>query len=261
MGQKCCTIWNGESCDGNFGSSKKKVRESVSVIRFSKDTIGEKRWIQSLPNILTTDTTKNIGVCVKHWPEGYPTVSGKGKLRPAVPSSLFGVPKTFLPQTEVKTHGRNVRKKKVNSDARNNNVDKTAVKCDIDTIQSCDAFVEFCKTLPPRIQGEPSNQVKLFKLDESVPPKVAYSIIVDGAFHVIVFRGTCQIKVKDLIPTFSHVFNKYSQLNGIVKKLEECIRPKSEIEYASNFIKVCRNRNYLGKMVTSYKLSLSYATN
>ena len=104
------------------------------MFRFPKDPIEEKRWIQSLPNILTTVTTKNIGVCVRHWPEGYPTVSVKGHLRPALPPSVFGVPKTILPQTEVKTYGRDVKKRKVSSDVRNNNVAKTVAEIHIDTI-------------------------------------------------------------------------------------------------------------------------------
>ena len=74
--------------------------------------------------------------------------------------------------------------------------------------------MKFCDTMPMLImKDEPSNQVTLFKLNESVPSAIAYSILVDRTFHVTAFRGTCQIKVKDLIPTFSHVLSKYSPLN------------------------------------------------
>ena len=97
MGRKCCSFWISVSCDGNFLSKKTKNREKVKIFRFPKDPTEESRWIQCLPNILTSGT-KYIGICARHWPENYPTISIKGKLRPAVPPSLFGVPNTFAQQ-------------------------------------------------------------------------------------------------------------------------------------------------------------------
>ena len=68
-----------------------------------------------------------------------------------------------------------------------------------------------------------------------MPPDVVYTILIHHNFRVTAFRGHHQIAIKDLIPTSSHVLNRYSQLNNILQRVKETL--KSEIKSYSSFIK------------------------
>ena len=113
MPRKCCTFFDGVSCTTNYKTSTEKS----SVFRFPNEEGEKQRWISSLPNILPACDTKNLGVCEKHWPVDYPTISVKGKRRPANPPFIFGLPKSFLPQTYYSS-SRDVDTRKVSSEAR-----------------------------------------------------------------------------------------------------------------------------------------------
>ena len=53
-----------------------------------------------------------------------------------------------------------------------------------------------------------------------MPPDVVYSIQIHRNFRVTAFSGH-QIAIKDLIPTFVHVLNRYSQLNTILQRVKQ----------------------------------------
>ena len=54
-------------------------------------------WIKSLPNVLTCQVSKNIGICDKHFPPDCPRIKKPGgSLVPTVPPSIFGTTKSSL---------------------------------------------------------------------------------------------------------------------------------------------------------------------
>ena len=104
-------------------------------------------------------------------------------------------------------------------------------------------FIGIYRTLP-LLQDYSSNQVKLLKLDDNILPSIDYSVVIDKTFHVTAFRVNYQVTIRYLIPTFSYTLNRYSQLNSIIQRLTETpLDLKSEIKYASNFIKELSKEN------------------
>ena len=100
-------------CDGNYANTNTKDREPVTIFTFPSNKDEERKWIESLPNLLTASSTSYLGICVRHWPEGYPTVTSKnGKKRPALPPSVFGVPQSYLQQCKHNKPYRKVKKTK-----------------------------------------------------------------------------------------------------------------------------------------------------
>ena len=85
MPPKCSTYFNGEICSANYKTSTEKLR----MFRFPKDEGEKENWIKSLPNVLTTSDTKNLGICERHWPKGYETTCMKGNLRIRHPFPAF----------------------------------------------------------------------------------------------------------------------------------------------------------------------------
>ena len=150
-----------------------------------------------MPNLLTASSTSYLGVYVRHWPEGYPTVTSKnGKKRPALPPFVFGVPQSYLQQCKHNKPDRKVKKRKVDSESRALKENEETVDSDI--IRSWDDLLTFCKSLP-LIQVYTEDKVKLIKLDDKMPPSVVYSILIHRNFRVTAFRGHHQIAIKDLI--------------------------------------------------------------
>ena len=71
MPRKCCTVYNGDKCTGNYDKTKNRICEKVTVYGFPSDKGGTKT-MKTLPNVLTVEVTKNIGICEKHFPPDCP---------------------------------------------------------------------------------------------------------------------------------------------------------------------------------------------
>ena len=54
--------------------SKTKKCIKVPIFKFIDKEIDKKRWIEALPNVLTFEITKDVGVCSLHWRENHATV-------------------------------------------------------------------------------------------------------------------------------------------------------------------------------------------
>ena len=87
MPRKCCIIWDGKTCDGNYANTNTKDREQATIFTFPSNKDEERKWIESLPNLLTVSSTSYLGV--RHWPEGYPAVTSKMAKRDPLSHHLF----------------------------------------------------------------------------------------------------------------------------------------------------------------------------
>ena len=63
---------------------------------FPADSMEQQRWIDALSNLLPIPVTKNITVCVKHWPPNYESFKRKGYYVTVNPPSIISVPPSFL---------------------------------------------------------------------------------------------------------------------------------------------------------------------
>ena len=96
MARKCLI----PACTSNYGPLKgdsMKAKHYVRVFRFPKKAADMKVWIRALP-YRDLNVNSNSVICVKHWPENYPTVKLRGKERPLNPPSVWpGVPESCIP--------------------------------------------------------------------------------------------------------------------------------------------------------------------
>ena len=60
MGRKCSTK---SGCPNDTNGYR--------VVSFPKDKDEKRVWVVNLPNALNPDVAEHIGVCEKHWKEGY----------------------------------------------------------------------------------------------------------------------------------------------------------------------------------------------
>ena len=145
-------------------------------------------------------------------PVDYPTISVKGKRRPANPPSIFGVPKSCLPQTYYSS-SRDVDTRKVSSEARTRQTTTVPSPVDPDIIQTWESLKEHCKTLDYIIDAS-EDEINLYKVEGTLP-KIVYSLNIDSKFHVSAFKGNTRIETRDLIASFSYRLNRYSQITTI----------------------------------------------
>ena len=97
MPRKCCTIYDGKPCRANYKETKTHKSENEIVFGFPQDLQEQQQWKNSLPNVLTCEISKTIGICAKHWPPDCPKRPARGGcLVPTVPPSLFGETKNPL---------------------------------------------------------------------------------------------------------------------------------------------------------------------
>jgi hypothetical protein len=54
------------------------------------------RWINSIPSF-SESSSSDFRICKKHWPSGTAMIKTRGGRHPAVPPSIFDVPKSCLP--------------------------------------------------------------------------------------------------------------------------------------------------------------------
>ena len=116
MGKKCCVYTT------NYDSEKKTENgKKVPLFRFPNQNTEQEnrqRWIEAVSKV---NANLKVGpetvVCELHWPEGYPTYKKKGRVRPAVPPSVWpNIPQSIVPEPPPKpretkrtsNHKRNV---------------------------------------------------------------------------------------------------------------------------------------------------------
>ena len=88
MVKKCCVT----GCRSNYDPT-----DRVSVFRLPKDKDERERWMKAIPRDNIPDSADTV-VCIKHFPDGFETVSVKGRLRPKNPPSIFSnLPKSLVP--------------------------------------------------------------------------------------------------------------------------------------------------------------------
>ncbi|GFO37602.1 THAP domaincontaining protein 5like [acyrthosiphon pisum] [Plakobranchus ocellatus] len=79
-------------CRSNYDSNDK-----ITVFRLPRDKEERQRWKKAIPRDNIPDHPNTV-VCIKHFPEGFETVSVKGSLRPKHPPSIFcNLPKSLIP--------------------------------------------------------------------------------------------------------------------------------------------------------------------
>ena len=79
MVKKCCVT----GCRSNYDPT-----DRVSVFRLPKDKDERERWMKAIPRDNIPDSADTV-VCIKHFPDGFETVSVTGRLRPKKPSVDF----------------------------------------------------------------------------------------------------------------------------------------------------------------------------
>ena len=162
-------------------------------------------------------------------------ISVKGKRRPANLPSIFGVPKSCLPQTYYSS-SRDGDTKKVSSEARTRHTTTVPSPIDPDIIQTWESLKEHCKTLD-YITDASEDEINLYKV-EGTTPKIVYSLNIDSKFHVSAFKGNTRIETRDLIASLSYRLNRYSQITTILEMLESYpLEIRKEMKAAANYIK------------------------
>ena len=88
MGRKCYVT----GCNSNY-----KADDKVTAYRLPRNLEERDRWIKAIPRDNIPNTSNTV-VCIKHFPEGFETLSVKGKLRPKHPPFIFPcLPKSLVP--------------------------------------------------------------------------------------------------------------------------------------------------------------------
>ena len=224
MPRKCCTLWDGKACRSNYDTTKTMPQMKVTTFSFPEDPNERESWIKSLPNILTCQVSKNIGICEKHFPPDCPRVKKRGgSCVPVVPPSIFGTTKSslfvqtnFSPRAVITAESR-----RLNEEAR---------KLEADRIASFDQIFNYCtKFSPEHILIQESNAVKIVKLN-GWPPEVDYSILVTNDRRVIAYKKNFKISTRDLVNGFTNAVDKFSQIDAIINRLKETpINIKTEL--------------------------------
>ena len=224
MVRRCCV----GGCKSNYDSQD----EVVHVHSFPSDPVKRKEWIDALPNILPKEPTRDMVVCVKHWPPNYKTISKKGHQVPAEAPSVFSVPKSCTRQT-VPTKSRNVETRNIDSDSRQNSAKNLELQKDC--IVSWEKLEIFCNTLPDVTVIRNVESLILAEV-VGIPPKMAFSLQIFRDYTISCYKGYTKVTYNDLINSFSHKIEKYSQVIDILNRLK-----KAEYDIAEELKGVAAN--------------------
>ena len=153
----------------------------------------------------------------RHWPPDFPTTRKEGSNRPAIPPSVFDVPKSFTPQTS-KTIPRWLNERKIDFESRQPQI-SPKIEIDPEVICNWDAFTKYCKSLPfYTVEGD--QYVCLTKL-EGMPPRTSYSIQINEELKVKCFNhSTAIIPTRHLVGKFSAKLETFSQLISIIEMMD-----------------------------------------
>ena len=216
MGRKCVA----GNCKSGYKSQQKRngSKPKISVFKFPSKSAEKQAWIDALPNILTSSPTKHVGVCELHWPKGYVTVTVQGgKKQPRDHPSVFDTPASFHRQTTPSVN-RDVQRRAVDSECRAER--KRQILAEKDKIVDWAKLKEYCNKLTEIMVRETNSTIELLKLD-GFPPQVSFSVFIDSDFKVTAFRKHIQIPLRDVVRSFTHKLERYSELDMILTKLSE----------------------------------------
>ena len=89
----------------------------------AEDKLRRKAWISVLNVVIKeSEIMMHIGVCIKHWPEGFETYREKGKNLPAHPPSILKTAPSLSGQTV--SQDCRVSKQKADYDSRQQSAEK-----------------------------------------------------------------------------------------------------------------------------------------
>ena len=227
MPNKCCTIWNGETCRTNYPATNKHPFEGGTVYRFPRELDELKRWEMALPNVLkqakNVDGTykSHVVVCYKHFPPNVQTkIQPGGSVVPVEAPSFFGTTSTsFFSQTSPTP--REPEKRNVTAESRSKMLEEQ--KVDEDIIGDFSTLTSHCFD---RFYGKyfvniSSDSLKISKLDDESPPDLKYCLIIHKDFKVEAYRGRKKIPTRDIIKGFSAKLERFSQIDKILNRLED----------------------------------------
>ena len=96
----CDCVMPRKCCAGECRSNYKGETEKIKVFSFPKDELKREAWRRALNCVLQeNEITDYIGVCIKHWPEGFETFRKKGHDLPVHPPSIFATSPSYAGQS------------------------------------------------------------------------------------------------------------------------------------------------------------------
>ena len=207
-------------CESNY----KTEAENVNMHGFPTDSVEKKRRIDALPHILPTPVTKNMAVCVNHWPSNYETYRKKGYDIPINPPSIFSVPPSCLRQNCNATPP-NVEARNIDAETRRKNDEPNTEKTDPDFIESWSSLEEY-RIILIDIPGD--------------PPKLTFSLTIFKDFTISCYKGFTKVAHNDLINGFTYKLEKYSQIVALLERLRG-----TEINVSEEIKQSALNMKYL----------------
>ena len=220
MGRKCSTYFDNKSCTSGYATSSFTRR----IFTFPRGNERE-QWLQALPNYIDiTKITNNMGICEKHWKEGYEFkyVQGGG-IKPTHPPTEFGsTPSSLRRQSVNPSHSRNSEDRNVLSEERAKVSDQN--RKEADKIRSWESLVSYCNSFDLLV-ASCDEYIRLCKLSDcTFPPKVLFSIQVKKCFSVTAYREFTLISLTDILRTsFQYKLTLFSQLDQIIERVESSV--------------------------------------
>ena len=91
-----------------------------------------------------------------------------------------------------------------------------------DKIISWESLIDYCKSFELNISSS-DECIRLCKLsDDMFPPKVIFAVRIEKCYSVVAYRGPTLIPLTDILKNFfQYKLTTYSQLHGIIEKVEE----------------------------------------
>ena len=110
MPRKCCTLYDGKSCDsGREGNDFKGTLFTFPSDKSEERQHEREEWVKALPNYIdVTSVTQHIAICKKHWKPGYEYKVLQGGVKKTIhPPTEFGkTPSSFKQQSGANLGGK-----------------------------------------------------------------------------------------------------------------------------------------------------------
>ena len=220
MPRKCSVIF----CKSNYDSTEEKV----CVYGFPNEEAEREKWIKALPNKIS-NITRNIGICVKHWPPDCPTRQVKRFKRPIEPPSIFpGCPPSCIPSTSKE---RNIEERGITSRQRTEIEDELIAFDNEDRIISWSVFKNDITRSNSILNNKLcpvifENCVKLYYI---VDDQTDFVIQITGDFKVSAKRSHSPIVIRDLLG-YQCCLERWSQLEAIIVRTKHSsLSPSIEV--------------------------------
>ena len=147
-------------------------------------------------------------------------------------TSVFDIPASFHLQTTPSVN-RDVQQRAVDSECCAER--KRQILSEKDKILDWAKLKEYCNKLTEIMVRETDSMIELLKLD-SFPPQVSLSVFINSDFKVTTFRKHIQIKLRDVVHSFTHKLERYSEQDMIITKVSKYQIPVTVLEKCSGKI-------------------------